>query len=194
METAELTVREVAELAEVPIRTVNKAIEEKVIPTKRLRKHRRPNLLPAQAVAYAAVIDKLDVSLSKASKRRLLDVFGARKAKDMTATPVEIAHAVTLNVPELVGAELGARTDAYLRRRDDVIERNPEILGGTPVVRGTRISVYSLLGRIEHGDTIGGIVEDYSHLTPEIVETAVTYARTHPLVGRPSGRPWVKTS
>jgi uncharacterized protein (DUF433 family) len=63
-------------------------------------------------------------------------------------------------------------------------------MGGTPVIRGTRMTVYSVLGRIEHGDGVDDVLADNPDLTRE-VEAAIIYARTHPLMGGPSGRPWV---
>ena len=86
------------------------------------------------------------------------------------------------------------RVERYARARDRVIERNPDVLGGTAVIRDTRISVYALLGRIESGDSVESIIDDYPEMDRETIETAITYARTHPLVGRPGGRPWAKAS
>lgn len=194
MSTTELTVREVAELADVPVRSVNKAIEEKIVDPRKAMGRKRRITLPLHTVPYAAVVGRLDLPLTKATKRRLLRVFKERKVKEMTAAPVEIAPSVTIDVPELVGADLGERADAYLRRREQFVEENPDILGGTPVVRGTRLSVYSLLGRIDHGDTLDSILEDYPHLSPAAIETALTYARAHPPVGRPNGRPWTRAA
>ena len=67
-----------------------------------------------------------------------------------------------------------------------------EIKGGTPVIRGTRMTVYAVLGRIDHGETIDDILADNPDLTREALEAAINYARAHPLVGRPGGRPWAK--
>ena len=67
-----------------------------------------------------------------------------------------------------------------------------EIKGGTPVIRGTRLTVYAVLGRIDHGETIDDILADNPDLTREALEAAIIYARSHPLVGRPGGRPWAK--
>lgn len=78
----------------------------------------------------------------------------------------------------------------YAAMRDKLIIEDPDILGGTPVIRGTRISVYALLGRLNGGDSVEEILGDYPSLSREAVETAAIYARSHPLVGRPGGRPW----
>lgn len=42
------------------------------------------------------------------------------------------------------------------------------------------MTVYSVLGRIEHGDTIADILADNPDITREGVEAAVAYARAHP--------------
>lgn len=194
MSIAELTVREVAELADVPIRSVNKAIEEKIVESRKAKGRKRRITLPLQTVAYAAVLGRLDLQLDKPTKRRLWQIFKKRKVEEMTTTAVEIAPSVTIDVPELVGSDLAERANAYVRWRNDCIEENPEILGGTPVVRGTRLSVYSLLGRIDHGDTAESILEDYPHLSEAALDMAVVFARTHPLIGRPGGRPWAEAS
>jgi len=63
---------------------------------------------------------------------------------------------------------------------DRFIVIDAAIQGGTPVIRGTRITVYSVLGRIDHGDTIDDILEDNPDLTREALEVALAYARGHP--------------
>jgi uncharacterized protein (DUF433 family) len=50
---------------------------------------------------------------------------------------------------------------------NDWITSNPEILGGKPVIRGTRLSVNFLLGLLEQGWTESQILESYPHLPSE---------------------------
>jgi uncharacterized protein (DUF433 family) len=64
--------------------------------------------------------------------------------------------------------------------RDRLITVNPDVQGGTPVIRGTRMTVYSVLGRVEHGDTIADILADNPDISRDAVEAAVAYARAHP--------------
>jgi uncharacterized protein (DUF433 family) len=51
------------------------------------------------------------------------------------------------------------------------------------------MTVYSVLGRVNHGGTIDDILAENPDLPREALEAAVTYARTHPLIGRRGGRP-----
>lgn len=55
---------------------------------------------------------------------------------------------------------------------------DPEVLGGKPVVEGTRMSVEHLLGLIASGMTIDQIVASHPILTPADVRGAVAYARS----------------
>ena len=68
--------------------------------------------------------------------------------------------------------------------RDPFIVVDPAIQGGTPVIRGTRMTVYSVLGRIEHGDTVEDILADNPDIARDAVEAAVRYARAHPRAQR----------
>jgi uncharacterized protein (DUF433 family) len=53
---------------------------------------------------------------------------------------------------------------------------HPEILGGKPIVEGTRLSVEHILGLLAHGMSHGEIVESYPELTREDVKTVIQYA------------------
>jgi uncharacterized protein (DUF433 family) len=49
----------------------------------------------------------------------------------------------------------------------DRIQVNPEICGGKPVIRGTRIMVRNILGLVAGGYTVERIRAAYPELTPE---------------------------
>jgi uncharacterized protein (DUF433 family) len=58
----------------------------------------------------------------------------------------------------------------------DRITSEPAILGGKPIVRGTRISVEIILEWIASGATRDEIVRKHPHLTAGDVEQALAYA------------------
>lgn len=66
-----------------------------------------------------------------------------------------------------------------------LIVSDPEIMGGAPVIRGTRITVAAILGRIEGGDSVENILEDYPYLDSDIVTAAAVYARANPSAALP---------
>jgi uncharacterized protein (DUF433 family) len=59
------------------------------------------------------------------------------------------------------------------------IVSDPDILGGKPCIRGTRISVEFLLELIASGATIDDVVDSYPHLTREDVSSAVQFAANY---------------
>ena len=56
------------------------------------------------------------------------------------------------------------------------IVANPGILGGKPIVEGTRLSVEHILGLLAHGMSHGEIVESYPELSINDVNVVVQYA------------------
>ena len=50
---------------------------------------------------------------------------------------------------------------------DKLIERNPEILGGTPVFAGTRVPVRILMEHLEAGDRLDEFLDDFPTVTRE---------------------------
>lgn len=60
-----------------------------------------------------------------------------------------------------------------------MIERitvNPRILGGKPIIRGTRISVEFILELFASDVTEEEILQDYPHLTKEDLQACLRYA------------------
>ncbi len=51
----------------------------------------------------------------------------------------------------------------------DIIECNPEILGGKPIIKGTRIPVALIYELIELNYSIDQIIEEYPHLKRSII-------------------------
>lgn len=58
----------------------------------------------------------------------------------------------------------------------DRIVSNPAILGGKPIVRGTRISVQMILEWMASGATRDDILRKHPHLTAVDVEQVLAYA------------------
>jgi uncharacterized protein (DUF433 family) len=56
------------------------------------------------------------------------------------------------------------------------IHRDPKIMMGKPVIRGTRITVELLLRKCAAGHTAQEIIEDYLHITEEDIRAALAYA------------------
>jgi uncharacterized protein (DUF433 family) len=59
----------------------------------------------------------------------------------------------------------------------DVIMRDPEILGGVPVFRGTRVPFKNLVDYLEGGHTLGEFLEEFPSVTREAAIAALERAK-----------------
>jgi uncharacterized protein (DUF433 family) len=60
------------------------------------------------------------------------------------------------------------------------IEINPEIMGGKPVIRGTRVPVETVLRKLGAGMTIDAILIDHPRLTHDDILAAQSFAADYP--------------
>jgi uncharacterized protein (DUF433 family) len=58
-----------------------------------------------------------------------------------------------------------------------IIIKDPEILGGEPVFRGTRVPFKILIEYLEGGDTLDQFLEQYPSVSREIAIAAIEEAR-----------------
>jgi uncharacterized protein (DUF433 family) len=59
----------------------------------------------------------------------------------------------------------------------NVIVKHPEILGGTPVFRGTRVPIQALFDYLEGGETLQDFLEGFPTVTRESAVTALEEAK-----------------
>ena len=65
---------------------------------------------------------------------------------------------------------------AQPRRLAPRVESDPTILGGKPVIAGTRLSVEVILDQLACGDTTQDLMDAYPFLTAEDISAALKYA------------------
>jgi uncharacterized protein (DUF433 family) len=61
--------------------------------------------------------------------------------------------------------------------RDSVIVKNPEILSGTPVFRGTRVPLQALFDSLEGGETLEEFLEGFPGVSREMAIAALEEAQ-----------------
>jgi uncharacterized protein (DUF433 family) len=59
----------------------------------------------------------------------------------------------------------------------DVIVKDPQILGGTPVFRGTRVPLQAMFDYLEAGETLEEFLEGYPSVSREMAIVALEEAR-----------------
>ena len=63
-------------------------------------------------------------------------------------------------------------------RTGDPIDKDDDILGGTPVFRGTRVPIQALIDYLEGGQTIGEFLEDFPTVTKDMAIAALALAKS----------------
>ncbi len=59
---------------------------------------------------------------------------------------------------------------------DDRIVRDPQIVGGQPVFKGTRVTLRTVLASLAEGATVAEILADFPTLSEEDVRAAIAFA------------------
>ena len=60
----------------------------------------------------------------------------------------------------------------------DHIQRDPRIVGGEPVLKGTRVTLRTVLASLAEGATTAEILADFPTLCDEDVRAAIAFAAT----------------
>ncbi len=69
----------------------------------------------------------------------------------------------------------------------DRIHRDPSIMVGKPVIKGTRITVELLVRECAGGVSFAEITEAYPHITEADIRAALAYAAENPLFPAEAG-------
>lgn len=179
--------REAALLAGVPLKAVDKAIEEKVVRVRRSKA--AGTLLDVDDVMALAVIGRAGVPLRSQAKRKIrrwlqeTQPYGAGKRPELQLSDVVVIRL------DPGFRDAFKQLSGYREGRERFIESNSEIRQGEPVISGTRIPVRAVAERVKGGETIDDLIEDYPKVPRKAFEAALIYAQAHPRRGRPA-RPW----
>jgi uncharacterized protein (DUF433 family) len=60
----------------------------------------------------------------------------------------------------------------------DIIMKDPDVLGGTPVFRGTRVPFQAFLDYLEGGQTLDDFLDDFPTVTREAAVLALEHAKS----------------
>jgi uncharacterized protein (DUF433 family) len=65
-----------------------------------------------------------------------------------------------------------------MRSPGNVISRDPEVLGGTPVFTGTRVPFQALVDYLEGGQSLNDFLDDFPTVTREAAIHVLEHAKT----------------
>lgn len=179
--------QEAAVMAGVPLAAIQKAITARKIPARLGGVVKRRELDETALLAFA-LVEALpaELHLSPGAAYELLQSSLTERGE------LSIGNLVRIDADRAL-ADVRRRLRLYEHSRRMIVS-DPEIMGGTPTIKGTRITAQALLGRIESGDSVESIVADYPKLDAEMIEAAVLYAKANPPRGRPPGKLWRRAS
>ena len=183
------TPAEASALTNLPIRTVRRLIDRRLIRPRRLQTGRSvQRLLSWEQLVYLRLEAEGLGLLPVTERRKIAKQIEADAGIDVV--PVSEGSALLIQV-KTVRKELGERLKK-LERAESVIVEDPETMGGTPVYRETRIPVELIADMLDQGASIDDILEGYPALDREKIELAPLYVQAFPRRGRPAARPWAK--
>jgi uncharacterized protein (DUF433 family) len=87
----------------------------------------------------------------------------------MNEVPVQIGRGRTMIYSQ--------KMERRMTANKDVIVRDQEILGGTPVFRGTRVPFKNLLDYLEGGHTLDEFLDEFPTVTREAAIAALEHAK-----------------
>lgn len=181
------TVNEAAYVTGVSRQTINQAIDRREIRARKLRRMSDPS---GRAVGGPELVYLRVQGLLSSRARRVVYERLAGLSLEAVPAVLEMEGSVKLDIREPL-AEVRHR----LRDLDQLksqVEESPEIRGGEPVFRGTRIPVHMIADFLRRGTPRAEILEDYPALTEESLGIAERYAELYPRRGRPKQAPWRK--
>jgi uncharacterized protein (DUF433 family) len=181
------TAAEAAALTRLPVKAVNNAIDKKTIAShvRRRRGEKSPRLVDKPALVYLLLERELVSDTTPSFRQKLCRAIRAAWAEGVQKVAV---GALTLDFHSS-WRDVEQRIKD-LRRAESLASADPEVLGGVPVFRGTRIAIHMLAKLLGQGETPDTLRRGYPRLTDEMIRLAPIYASAHPLRGRPRKQPF----
>jgi len=186
-----LTAAEAAIAAGVTVSDVNRVIDRKILPgglysTTEIRTVRK------EACLFIAFYYETAEWLTSAARLKAIrDSFVHDYSwLELRECKIEESRSVWISWSH-IWEDVDRRFKELEEARRMVVE-DPEILQGTPVIRGTRIPVYDVASLVDSETSIEELSELYPRLNREQFALASIYAKANPQRGRPKRRPFPK--
>lgn len=185
-----LKATEAAVVARVSLRDVNRVIDEGILPDTLVSVDNGRHVLAAACTLIAFYFES---AKRLTSEERL---FAIRAAEPRLRHWNRAATKALLKADWIVRDDFLTidlrpffeRSIERLERLDaarELVTISDDIMGGTPVIGGTRIPVHDVAAAMASGVSVKMLLEDYPSLTPAKLELAALYADANPLRGRP---------
>jgi len=173
-----LTPSEAAVVAGVSLRDVHRMIDEHILP-EALYSATQTRSFKSQACALISFYFRAANRLTSEERQRTIT-----RASESTREAQTIQDEfLTIDLTPF-HKEVEERMKR-LQAAQNIVVMDPEILSGTPVIRGTRVPVYDIAASIASGIPVERILAAYPSLKRKHVELAALYVEANPQRGRP---------
>jgi uncharacterized protein (DUF433 family) len=200
LEPEYLTPTEAAVVSDVAVRDVNRVFDEHILPDDFLLAGERRCLRAEACILINFYFHTADAFTSE-TRSHVIDLILKRGELERTfktwllvefKTPHHSSKIKHWNIEEKFFTvnfdrffeTTTKRYTSLIEARKAVVE-DAEILGGTPVIRGTRVPVYDVAASLDKGISKERILLAYPSLDERAIDLAKIYADAKPLRGRP---------
>ncbi len=174
-------------ITSLSLAAVHKAIEYRLIRSKRVREGRVVHrMLSKSQAVYLRMEAKGLRSLPLASRRQVAQAV----EQDPGINVMALSEGSVILIQFKSARQEVATGLRRLAQAVRMVESDTAIMHGAPVYKGTRIPVESIAEMLSQGATVAEILDGYPPLSREKVELALMYCRAFPRRGRPAIRPW----
>lgn len=181
---------EAAVVARVSLRDVNRAIDEHILPEGffSLDDGRRVAALACMLISF--YFDSAG-RLTAEERRRAVNEAAVLLRKFYSGPFVPPSKGEWTVRNDFLTIDLGPFAERAYERMErlaaarNLVVSDPEILGGTPVIRGTRVPVHDVAASAAAGVPAKRILAAYPSLDADKIELAKLYSEANPARGRP---------
>jgi uncharacterized protein (DUF433 family) len=176
-----MTANEAASITGVPLRQVHRIIDAGFLGGAVKRRHNARLLAPKALVGLKLAYETADV-LTLRSRRAVVATSIRLPRQSMIRTDLVVVDARP-------AARFVRSGITQLSKARGIVSSTPEVLGGTPVFKGTRIPVHDVADMLANGDNPSSIMKAFPRLDADKIRLAAIYALAYPPRGRPRTKP-----
>lgn len=190
-----LKTTEAAVVARVAVRDVNRVIDEGILPEGSFARDDGRHVLAAACPLISFYFESAG-RLTSDERRLVIGEAGPRLIRSKNLSLAALLEGnwivtkdgfLTIDLAPFV-RRTSERLKSLAAAREMVVS-SPDILDGTPVIRGTRIPVHDVAASMAAGISTERILEAYPSLDDRKIELATIYAEANPARGRPRSGP-----
>jgi len=185
---------EAAVVAQVTVRDVNRAIDEQILPEGFFTLDGHGRRVAAGACPLISFYFGSAERLTSEERLFAIREAGRRMSRSRARSLASLLQEDWTVRDEFLTIDLAPfvrRTQEGMDRlavARDLVESDPAVLGGMPVIRATRVPVYDVAASVAAGLPIQRILAAYPALDADKIALAVLFAEANPPRGRPRTR------